>query len=263
MDRLSRWSNRHKNAINLTLSPGLSLGRFMDELQHRSAMGAKNNADWYCMMFDIHNIKYHRSDIAFLGLGPPPAYHSWMTTLDPTATLTLQAILNNNLQQPKFGIKDAFDDLDMTETGLVELFEARWLWVDPASSLLRASIDQRWQKVSTAAALEIWERAWKHGGSPTANRQFPSAILDRSDVTIFGRVAGPGYDAGVIANRSKDCVGLSNLFGEQAMADAITLCAQTAPSLPVVSYARGDELIEAQAVGMDVCGTLRVWVTPD
>ena len=96
----------------------------------------------------------------------------------------------------------------------------------------------------------------------TTSRHFPDSILGRHDVVLWGRLAGNGYDAGVIANRSDDCVGMSNVFGDQAMADAAILCARSTPGLPLTGYAWGDELIEAVNLGFETCGRLRVWVSP-
>jgi len=73
----------------------------------------------------------------------------------------------------------------------------------------------------------------------TDKRQFPNSILERKDVAVWGRREPDSldspvrFDAGVIANISSDCVGLSNLFGQNAYPAAATLCAGMAPSLPL------------------------------
>ena len=79
---------------------------------------------------------------------------------------------------------------------------------------------------------------------------------------IWGRRQGAGFDAGVIANLSDDCVGLSNCFGLGARAAATALCAGFGQGKPVVGYERGDDLTEALAQGWIATGPLAVWVTP-
>lgn len=39
-------------------------------------MAARNNADWYGTMFDVHGLRYQRSEAAFWAIDPPPPYHS-------------------------------------------------------------------------------------------------------------------------------------------------------------------------------------------
>jgi len=232
----------------------------------RATLAAHSNADWYAMMFDIHQIGYVRSDIAFLATASPPRYHSWMTTLDPQAQENLHQLVEQNVQQTGFGIKDAFNSLQLEALGLVELFSASWLFADdiqPAST-------NNWVQITTASDLLLWEAAWNANGSPSSQRQFPDEILSRKDVVIWGRKVSTGFDAGVIANVSAECVGLSNCFGKDAYPAAATLCAQladaqenpSAPSkrVPVVGYERGNDLDAAVALGFEATGPLSVWV---
>ncbi|MDH4061831.1 MAG: hypothetical protein OEU94_13555 [Aquincola sp.] len=210
------------------------------------------------MMCDIHRLRYDRSEIAFLALDTPPPYHSWMTTLDPTADKALLELISQNLDRPGFGLKDAFHCLELRPHGLIEYFSATWIWADT----LRPASTIGWTRVTSPDDLLRWEAAWKDGGSPSDQRQFPANILDRPDVFIWGRTAAGGFDAGVVANLSSDCVGLSNCFGRDAFPAAATLCAELAQDLPIVGYERGDDLGAALDTGFEATGLLRVWVKP-
>ncbi len=69
-----------------------------------------------------------------------------------------------------------------------------------------------------------------------------------------------GFDAGVIANVSNDCVGLSNCFGQNAFPAAATLCGEVSHGeLPIVGYERGDDLTTALNIGFSATGKLRIW----
>ena len=224
----------------------------------RAIMAARNNADWYAMMFDVHGLRYHRSEIAFLALDTPPPYHSWMTMLDPAADRALLELISQNLDRPGFGLKDAFHCLELRPHGLIEHFSATWIWADtvqPASAT-------GWTRITSADDLLLWEAAWKDGGSPSDQRQFPAAILGRPDVFIWGRATADGFDAGAVANLSSDCVGLSNCFGRGAFRAAAMLCAELAQDLPVVGYERGDDLSAALDAGFEAAGLLRIWCKP-
>lgn len=221
-------------------------------------MAARNNADWYAMMFDAHGLRYHRSEIAFLALDAPPPYHSWMTTLDPAADKALLELIAQHLDRPAFGLKDSFHGLELRPQGLKEFFSASWLWAEA----LRPASTIGWTRITSPDDLLLWEAAWKDGGSPSDRRQFPANILGRPDVFIWGRATADGFDAGAVANLSSDCVGLSNCFGGGSFPAAATLCAGIAKDLPIVGYERGDDLRTALYTGFDATGLLRVWVKP-
>jgi len=170
----------------------------------RAIMAARNNADWYAMMFDVHGLRYHRSEIAFLALDTPPPYHSWMTTLDPTANRALLELISRNLDRPGFGLKDAFHCLELRPHGLIEYFSATRIWADtlqPTSAI-------GWTRITSPIDLLLWEAAWKDGGSPSDRRQFPVAILGRPDVYIWGRTTADGFDAGltVVSDGGEDLI---------------------------------------------------------
>lgn len=225
----------------------------------RAILAARNNADWYAMMFELHGLRFDRSDSAFLALDCPPPYHSWMTTLDPEAQAAQRELITDNKHRPEFGVKDAFDRLDFADDRFTELFAATWFYGDS----IRTADTGDWQRIGTEGDLLRWEQAWKAGGSPSDVRQFPAAILARDDVAIWGRGSGDSFDAGVIGNASRECVGLSNCFGRDAWPAAATLCAGFANGRPVVGYECADDLQALLALGFEAVGALRVWVRAD
>jgi hypothetical protein len=217
-------------------------------------MAARNNADWYTMMFDVHGLEYHRSEVAFRAIDSPPPYHSRMTILEPVPSAELLTLIATEATRPGFGIKDSFHRLDLAAFDLTEFFAATWIWAMD----LPASDTTGWHRITTTEALLRWEAAWKEGGAPFDGRQFPDAILERSDVAIWGRESEDGFDAGAVANLSTDCVGMSNVFGSDAIPAAAFFCAEFGAGLPVVGYERGDDLVEAVDAGFETVGPLRI-----
>jgi hypothetical protein len=222
-------------------------------VDERAIIAAQNNADWYAMMWDIRGLRYKRSSNGFRAIDPPPPYHSWAVLAAPDAPV--DALIAPCLHEPRFGIKDSFGRHDLSAFGLKELFSATWIWCDPNVR----SDTQQWEQITSPAALSSWEAAWREN-SPSDQRQFPEAILDRDDVGIWGRRKGRNYDAGFIANMSNDCVGLSNIFGKDARPAATTLCATFGQGKPVVGYEQGADLAEALTQGWTATGPLKVWV---
>ncbi len=221
----------------------------------RAVMAACNNADWYAMMWDIHGLRYQRTPDAFCAIDPPPPYHSWGTLTSPTAQV--DDLFAPYRTHPHFGLKDAFNQRDWSDYGLTPLFQATWIWAAPTFD---APTDG-WDQIATRDELAKWETAWG-AGSPTNTQQFPPAILKRQDVRLWGRRSEQGYDAGVIANLSVDCVGLSNSFGDDMAAAAATLCGQFGAGRPIVGYERGRDLDAARSVGFVETGLLTVWTKP-
>lgn len=226
---------------------------------HRAVTAAGNNGDWYTMMFDIHRLRYDRSDLRFAAIDVPPPYHSGMVVLAPGRSAEMAELIPTRAEQARFGIKDSFCELDFAELDLAELFAASWIWCDEPPDVDVSG----WETIDSPEKLDRWEASWKDSGSPSDQRQFPNPILDRQDVALFGRPSGGGYDAGVIANRSATCVGLSNAFGPaDGFPAAAALCGRFGDGLPIVGYERGEDLDTALAAGFVITGGLRIAVRP-
>jgi hypothetical protein len=217
-------------------------------------LAAQNNADWYAMMWDIRGLRYIRDADGFRAIDPPPPYHGWVTCVPGAPVDKMIAPL---LDQPGFAVKDGSGVHDLEGLGLCKMFDASWLF---HSGEVAANTDD-WEQIRTPAALNRWEEAWADT-SPSDQRQFPDAILDRADVRIWGRRRGAQYDAGVIANLSDESVGLSNAFGTDARPAATALCASFGHAKPVVGYERSQALAEALVTGWHVAGSLAVWGLP-
>lgn len=227
--------------------------------KQQAILAAHNNADWYCTMFDLHELQYARTDVAFLSNDTPPNFHSWMTTLAPQEKKAQRLLIKQNAYRDSFVVKDSFDSLDLAEEGFAEYFSASWIFADSIQEIDTAG----WVRIESVKKLLLWEAAWKQGGSPSGRRQFPDSILDHPEISIWGRNMSNGFDAGVIANTSENCVGLSNCFGENAYPAAATVCARVAErELPVVGYERGEDLRAALNSGFNISGKLSVWVRP-
>ena len=221
---------------------------------YRAVAAARNNGDWHATMFDVHQLRYERSNVLFTAVDPPPAYHSDSIVLTPHKSGVVAELVRERAGQG-FTIKDSFGELDFEVLGLTELFTASWIWCDDVGN----PDVHGWENINSIDRLMVWEAAWQANGSPVEQRQFPDQILGRSDVAIFGRLSSQGYDAGVIANRSTDSVGFSNAFGPtDSVGAAIALCSAFGDGMAVVGYESGEDLEVALASGFVATGQLRV-----
>lgn len=220
----------------------------------RAVMAARNNADLYEAVFRLHGVDFERLPFAFVAKGAPPPYYSDLTILEPDRLADVWALLAGIAARSdgRMGVKDSFLLLDIEANGFRELFGASWIWC-----AARVGAVAPWERVETARDLELWEAAWKAGGSPTERRMFGEGLLEMPEIGVFGQRQGDEFVAGCIGNLSGDCVGLSNLFGggfEAAAASVGTL----GPGLPIVGYEAGADLDLARAAGFDLTGGLRI-----
>ena len=228
----------------------------------RIALAWENNADLYEIVFNANGLRYWREERAFVAMDPPPPYYSDLSLLPRADTSdALDAIRTRLMRNPDpFSVKDGNNRLDLAPLGFRVLFDASWVRAD-ADAISHA--DEGWMRIETSPALEHWETAWNRGGSPADRRIFVPDILNDPRIAIFGRADGEGFLAGFIANRSSDCVGLSNLFGRpdsEVIATAAALSSDFGDGLPVVSYSSGDELTAMMRYGFKELGPLRIWI---
>ncbi|MDR9784873.1 hypothetical protein [Rhizobium redzepovicii] len=229
---------------------------------------AANNADLYQAIFRAHGLPDQRTSAFWTSDAVAPPYYSNMTTLDRDATeeqlIEIDRLTDRLGRRP--GIKDGFSKLDLNNKGFRSLLFASWIWAEPHKS--SSSAPQGWVSVRDAAALGRWERSWKASGSPTDANVFTPALLSDPDMHIYGRLAGDGFDAGCIANRSPQVVGISNIFSladtPQAFQDAFALASITfSADLPLVGYDRGEALDEMKELGFKPVGQLRIWLSDE
>lgn len=227
-------------------------------MKSRARSAAANNADWYEAMFTAHGLRYRRDARGFTALDPPPAYFSALTLCLPEAEGENLARVQQALR-PGFGVKDGFAELDLAPLGLRPMIRAEWIWAHPRD-VIAPPLPGGWRRVESAEALNRWERAWA-AGSPGAGRQFPGALLSDSNVAVFGLPGPDGFATGVIANRSADCIGLSNAFGASALAAGAGLAAQLWPGLPLTGYEWDEDLRQALTAGFQSVGPLTIWTS--
>ncbi len=226
---------------------------------------AANNALWCEVVCRAHGRPGELSGSLWLNRAAVPPGYPNVVTLDRSPDPALEAIraLRDAPLPAGWGVKDSFGVLPLHEAGFRTLFEAEWICRPPELGLPdRAHPDLDWRRIESGEALLDWETAW--GESRGGPRIFPPALVDRADIAIFGAFDGslePGnIVAGVIANRTGDVVGLSNLFGRGTEGGAIRAVSRAFPGLPLVGYESGDALAVSRALGFRSVGPLRVWV---
>jgi hypothetical protein len=157
-------------------------------------------------------------------------------------------------------IKDSFADLDLSSSGFDVLFTAEWFWRDQARG---RNLSKGWSAVAGEEELEKWEAAW--GESPEPRPFFRRELLTDTRIKIFARADGASLRAGAIANRSRNVIGLTNVFDldgdlESTWGDAASAAQAVWGSMPVIGYDEDDSLEAAHRAGFKSIGSLAIWI---
>jgi hypothetical protein len=237
----------------------------MEDKDDQARLAAANNADLYELIFSRHNLSFSRNKNMFVSLETPPPYYGSMLTLDPDAVGEQLAAVETirSKRSGIFGLKDGFARLDLHAYGFRILFEGSW--VCAGAGTFSDRVADGWHQIETSDDLADWEESWKLAGSPADRRVFPDGLLSESNIAFFGRRSADGYSSGCIANRSTNCVGLSNVFGVEArdVSNAAALTAAFSVGMPVVSYGGDTALRELRRSGFEEVGRLRIWLSND
>jgi hypothetical protein len=205
---------------------------------------ARNNALWCDAVCRAQGIETAFTGTVWAALRRSPPYYPDAVTLAPGATPG--EVLRDIDTSAGCSVKDSFATLDLSAHGFRVLFDAEWIRRDAAEA---PAGDPQWRTVRDPADFGLWE----------VGEVFRPALLREPGVTFL-----QGPDGGVIANRTGDVVGLSNLVihgdTDKAWAGAVQAIAGHHPGLPIVGYESGDDLAAAERAGFTRTGPLRIWI---
>jgi hypothetical protein len=194
-----------------------------------------------------------------------PRFYPNAVTISPHASLVSIDELLRIGSLGQFAVKDSFCALDLTSRGFRILFEEQWIY--RAASKPRPNRQDtavRWVKIDDPSDLVAWESAWSGPSEEKQERIFVPPILDDEEVAFLAGYRGEQIVAGVIANRTGEVVGMSNVFlpEENALgfsAGCVASIIDAFPGLPIVGYEGGPALKIARRLGFEAIGPLRIW----
>ncbi|MCX4507318.1 hypothetical protein [Streptomyces anulatus] len=222
---------------------------------------ARNNAEWCTTMSRTHGSTGEFGAQAWAAASRTPLYYPDAVTLAPGADRTA-LVSRIDTVAPGASVKDSFADLDLTEAGFEVLFEAQWIH-RPAGAPAPAP-DLSWDVAGDPDALRAWALAWDDGDG-NADLFRPGLLDDPATFVLAGRSADGRVVAGAVASRSDQVVGISNVFAldggpDTAWPVVLDAVNKLFPTLPVVGYEQGEDLVAALRHGFEPVGPLRVWL---
>ncbi len=209
---------------------------------------ARNNAEWCDLVCHSHAIPTSVvRDVWAAHRRSPPLYPD-AVTLAPSASV--DAILDRTDTADGCSVKDCFASVDLGGHGFHVLLEAEWIYRSHTDTTVDGL---RWSPAHSLELKEVWNEAL-----------LPSLLIEPSVAVLVAR-AGDEIVAGVIANRSRDVVGLSNLVvlaadRDEVWTGAVAAISARFPGLALVGYESGDDLTAARRAGFESVGPLRVWL---
>lgn len=231
----------------------------------RAVVAAVNNAVWCDAVCRARGGATAFANGLWRHADPSPPYFPSAVTL--SAEVGAEAVLQALRGAPAdVGVKDSFCRLDLAGAGFIKLFEARWLWREPAAG---GSPRPRlgWRVVDTPALLSNWTRAWwpDPACAPPTPAVFGTALLADPAVQLLAGFDGERLAAGAAVTLSDGVAGLSCCFfppAEAAWLRAELLEAVQArhPGRPLVTYHQGEELQALLGLGFVDAGPLQVWL---
>ncbi len=183
-------------------------------------LAAYNNAVWCDTVCRARGIDGEFLDDAWVSPQRTPMYYPDAVTLSPQAE-----VLDRIDRSPGASVKDSFATLDLSAHGFSVLFDAQWIYHDPAE----VTADLPWQVIDPG--------------------EYPD--------DPFVRVLACGESRAVI-NHSGDAIGVSDVEGP-AWAWVLAAISEIWPGLPVVGYEQ--DVTEPVRHGFRTAGPLRIWVS--
>lgn len=229
-----------------------------------------NNAVWCYSVCRVHDRPGEFLDDMWINRRKSPRFYPNAVTLLPDRP-DIQAVRIRELVQSRlpgqWGVKDSYCTLDLASLGFHIALEAQWLY-RPAMLSRRERdsklSDVRWVRVSDASELTRWEHAWAGADFAKLPRVFLPALLADKNVAFIAAYQDERIVAGLIANRTGEVVGVSNLFvpkeDDQLRAGCFAAAMRAFPDLPLVGYEHGQDLEQALALGFESLSPLRIWL---
>ncbi len=238
----------------------------------RAIRAARNNAAWCNLVSLAHGGVTQFSSAAWWNRRQGPPFYPNVVTLDPEAGQTAVGPIIDELQAAPslaaFAVKDSFCTLDLEKVGFVRLFDASWIWKEPARPR-PPMFPVRWAVLHEPAELAAWDAGWWRSAAPgnttTGTGLYPATLLHASGVAFVAGFVDDRLAAGCALTCLDHVVGLSCAFSETAdpitaESDLLSEIHRLNPGRPVVGYASGERLQAALRCGFEPVGPLRVWL---
>jgi len=231
-------------------------------------LAARNNAAWCDAVCRSSGGATELRSGLWWNARPSSPYFPSLITVEPAVDFAqVEALLQAASGDGSvIGVKDSFCTLDLSSSGFSRLFEACWIWRDPAPQEITTP-ELRWTKVASQAELQLWEREWHpdRGSRTLAESIYGASLLRCQNISFVAAFEGSALVAGAALTATESTVGLTCTFfrgpnPQQVRRELISFVNECHPGCPILGYESGDELAAMKALGFREVGPLRVWL---
>lgn len=209
---------------------------------------------WYDDVFALHGVAVVVQDGLWTALGPPPAWHSAVKTVEPD--VDVDAVLRAMELHEHGSVADSFGALDLAPHGFDLLIDATWLHRPAATA--SGGLPAGWSVVTQPGLLDDW-----NDHNETITVLLPP-LLDHPHFTFLARHEGDLLTAGAVLHLAGPTVLLSNSWsipGRYLDLREVVACVDALhPGSPAIDYAWDEELAALRGLGFDPVGPQRVWI---
>jgi hypothetical protein len=219
-------------------------------------IAVEDNIAWCSRVCSAHGSNERSSSSAWVNYArSPPFYPNLITRKQSVQDEVARQIGKIRAAVPtgKWGIKDSFADLAISELGFEQICAGHWY-----GGVVSNGSFTDWRAITSAAELNRWEKAWA-----SSDAIFPSTLLADHKITFWSKGEAGAIEAGFISFSTASSLGISNWFSLTGASFAEMGVLQAAQSVsqgrPIVCWST-DELA-SEDVGLAKLGPLQVWVS--
>lgn len=231
----------------------------------------KNNAKWCDLITKGHGKPGDFESGLWRNTNQVPLFYPNIITLDQKTSEAQKDIIDTITSiNPKdnWAIKDSYARLELEGDGFFELFESHWFYRSSEIDLPNISAENfQIVKIETDSDLLRWEKAWSKYQpiTPVEGSIFPKSILSKPDVVVLASIRGDEFISGLIANKTDDVIGISNLFGlslfeREKMLPLLGIIWQSLGRNSFVGYESIEDIERAVELDFEAIGALKVWM---
>ena len=222
----------------------------------RRRQAALNNAEWCAAVWRSHDLQVEQVDGAWFTRSATPSLYPNVVTNAPEPDLELLIDLASSASNhgTQFAVKDSFAALPLQNFGFAKLFDAQWLWYAPSPP--SDDPDPGSHRITDATKFATWIDAWQLRGGGAPDILLPT-LLNNQQVEVWGRFdSDEQLIGGLIAYRSPEIVGITNVFGSP---NRILASLASIDAKPIVCWQHGSGHLSAEEGDFRPIGSLTVW----
>ncbi|OJF94449.1 hypothetical protein [Pararhizobium antarcticum] len=221
-------------------------------------LAIEDNIGWCSAVCTAHGSRETTSRDAWVNRGASPPFYPNIISRqigvqDEIETLIGEVAIAN--QSKRWGIKDSFCELNLSDLGFERIQSGSWY----GGTLAANAEPTDWNIIRSPEHLRSWEKAWGGG----EDRIFTENLLLDHRISFWFKGGDDAIEAGFISFDSGPSLGISNWFSQDDRSLVQTGALQAANSVsrrrPIVCWSADDALRET---GLSDLGPLQVWISP-